>query len=460
MARKIAAEVALAGGRTFYVGGCVRDGLMGIESKDIDIEVHGIPVAALEGILDQLGDRMSMGASFGVMALRHYDIDIAMPRSEVATGRGHKDFEVFVDPYIGPERAARRRDFTVNALMRDVLTGELLDFFGGQADLAARRMRHVSDATFAEDPLRVFRAAQFAARFRFDVAEETIRLCAGMDVAALSSERVLGELEKALLKAETPSVFFDVLRRMKQMDVWFPEVRALIGVEQNPRFHPECDVWSHTMQVIDQAAALRDRAQNPLGLMLSAVCHDFGKAVATREVKGGLHAYGHEKQGLPLAQRFMARLTGEVALTRYVLNMVELHMKPNREAQDGARKKTFMKLFDDAVCPDDLLLLVRADYMGRQATPADGPELEAAYAPMAQRLERRLEDYRTLMARPYVMGRDLVAAGVKPGPRMGEALAFAHKLRLAGLSREMQLRNALGWLKTAERAEAGEGENR
>ena len=198
MARRIAEAVAGAGGRTYYVGGCVRDWLMGLENKDIDIEVHGVTVPALEAILDGLGQRTAMGASFGIMGLRHYDLDIAMPRSEKATGRGHKDFEVFVDPFIGEEKAALRRDFTMNALMQDVLTGEVLDFFGGQADIAAGRIRHVNDATFAEDPLRVFRAAQFAARFNFTVAAGTTAIGGRMAVEDLASERVMGELEKAI----------------------------------------------------------------------------------------------------------------------------------------------------------------------------------------------------------------------------------------------------------------------
>ena len=227
MARRVATAVAGAGGRTYYVGGCGRDRLLGRENKVIDIEVHGVSVQALEAILNSLGELTTMGASFGIRGLRHYDLDIAMPRSEKATGRGHKDFEVFVDPFIGEERAARRRDFTMNALMQDVLTGEILDFFGGRADIAAGRIRHVSDATFAEDPLRVFRAAQFAARFGFTVADETTAISAGMAVEALASERVMGELEKALLKAARPSIFFDVLKKMDRLSPWFEALAAL-----------------------------------------------------------------------------------------------------------------------------------------------------------------------------------------------------------------------------------------
>ena len=181
MAQRLAGEVAAAGGRAYYVGGFVRDRLMGKECKDVDVEVHGLTPVQLETILDSLGERTVMGASFGVYGLRHYDLDIAMPRSETCTGRGHKDFTIFVDPFLGTEKAAMRRDFTINALMEDVLTSEVIDHFGGQEDLRQGIIRHVNDRSFGEDPLRVLRAAQFAARFGFQVAPETVTICRSMD---------------------------------------------------------------------------------------------------------------------------------------------------------------------------------------------------------------------------------------------------------------------------------------
>ncbi|MCR5370259.1 MAG: HD domain-containing protein [Clostridium sp.] len=451
IAEKIAAAVADAGGRTFYVGGYVRDLLLGRENKDIDIEVHGIPVRTLEDILDRIGHRLMMGASFGIMGLRHYDIDIAMPRSEKAVGRGHRDFEVSVDPFIGYEKAAERRDFTMNALMRDVLTGEILDFFGGTEDLRRGLIRHVSARTFAEDPLRVFRAAQFAARFGFSVAPETTALAASMDCSALSGERIMGELEKALLKAGSPSVFFRELRKMDRLSDWFPEAEALIGVPQDPERHPEGDVWVHTMQVLDQAALLRGEASRPLWFMLAALCHDFGKAVTTTVDGERIHAYGHEKKGLPLAERFLGRITTEVRLREYVLNMTELHMEPNLKAGANARAKSFMKMFDGSVCPEDLLLLAKADALGRQ--PADpGAGFSAGdYAETEALLRNRLAEYRALMARPFLTGKDLLEAGMEPGPMMGEALAYAHKLRLAGVPKELQLTQTLGYIRAAAR---------
>ena len=448
MARRVAEAVGEAGGRCFYVGGCVRDALLGRENKDIDVEVHGVSVAALEAILDGLGERLTMGASFGIMGLRGYELDIAMPRSETATGRGHRDFAVFVDPFLGPEKAARRRDFTMNALMRDVLSGELLDFFGGREDMARGRIRHVDDGTYREDPLRVLRAAQFAARFGFTVAEETRALSAAVDLTALPGERIMGELEKALMKAEKPSVFFEELRRMGQLSVWFPELEALIGLRQNPAFHPEGDVWTHTMQVLDEAAALRGEAKEPLWLMLAALCHDLGKAVTTEEKDGVLHAYGHEEAGLPLIERFLRRLTGETRLRDYVLNLSLLHMQPTMKLRAGATVKSFMKLYDRALCPEDLLLLARADYLGRVGPGQSREALSDAWPETEDRLRALLAEYRARMNAPGVMGRDLIAAGLRPGPELGAVLDYVHKLRLAGIPKDEQLRQALGFARS------------
>ena len=460
IARRVAEAVREASGRTFYVGGYVRDRLLGRENKDIDIEVHGVPVQTLEAILDSLGERLTMGASFGVMGLRHYELDIAMPRSETATGRGHKDFAVFVDPFLGEEKAARRRDFTMNALMQDVLSGEILDFFGGREDMTQRRIRHVDDQTFAEDPLRVFRAAQFAARFGFSVAEETTALSAAMDVAALPGERVMGELEKALLKAEKPSVFFEELRKMDQLSSWFPELAALIGVPQNPMHHPEGDVWTHTMLVLDEAALLRDEASRPLWFMLAALCHDFGKAVSTEEKDGILHSYQHETEGLPLVRQFLHRLTRETELTRYVLNMTELHMEPHKKIRQNSHVKSFMKLYDRSVCPADLLLLDKADYLGRYTLEAEREALDKAYPEAGGKLRELLMVYNERMSKPFLMGRDLIAAGLEPSPEFSEALAYAHKLRLAGIPKEEQLNHALACIYKAKRGQADESKGK
>lgn len=333
MARQIAELVRDAGGHTYFVGGCVRDAILNRESKDIDLEIHGITPERLNEILRTLGEPVTMGSSFGIMGLRHYDLDVAMPRKDEKDSRGGKDFYDVVDPFVGTEKAARRRDLTMNALMQDVLTGQIVDHFDGVSDLKNGIIRHVDDVTFAEDPLRVLRAAQFAARFQFSVAGETVQLAQKLDLSDISRERIWGELEKALMKSEKPSVFFRVLREMEQLDTWFPEVKQLIGVEQNTQFHPEGDVWNHTMLVLDMAAQLRSQAAQPLEFMVSALCHDLGKITATAKTDGRIRSIGHELAGIALAETFLRRLTNESGVFKYVLNMIELHMRPNQMAE-------------------------------------------------------------------------------------------------------------------------------
>lgn len=436
-AEKIAEYVDAAGGRAFYVGGFVRDRLLGIENKDIDIEVHGISPDELYEILSRVGEPLSYGKSFGVYSLKNENIDIAMPRREHATGKGHRDFEIFVDPFIGTLNASRRRDFTINALMEDVLTGAITDHFGGRQDLADGVLRHIDAETFVEDPLRVLRAAQFAARFDFRIAEDTKALCRTIDLSALSKERVEEEVKKALLKADKPSIFFESLREMDQLDVWFPELAQLIGVEQDPEYHPEGDVWTHTMEVIDRAAAFRDRVSEPYRFMLLALTHDMGKIVTTEFVKGRIHAYEHEIKGEPLIGSFLSRLVGEKDVTDYVMNMVPLHMRPNIAAYSRPAVKSTNRMFDAASSPEDLIWFAMADrpvLVGSDAFSGD-----------SDFLFERLGTYEDIMKRPYVMGRDLIEAGFEPGEDFGEILAYAHKLRLAGIEKELALKQVIAY---------------
>lgn len=431
-AREIALKVSEAGGRAYFVGGFVRDRLSGIENKDIDMEIHGLTAQALRDILDGLGRTLEIGEAFGIFSLRGYDIDIALPRSERATGRGHRDFDVTVDPFIGTEKAAERRDFTVNSLMEDVLTGEIIDHFGGKEDLEKSVLRHVNDITFSEDPLRVLRLAQFAARFGFSVHGSTKELCRKIDLSSLSKERIEGEMKKALLKAEKPSVFFEVLREVNGLGFWFPELKQLIGIEQNPVYHPEGDVWVHTMEVIDRAAKWRDRVSSPFAFMLSAVVHDLGKAVASVEINGVIHAYGHETEGLPAVRRFLERFIGEKSVISYCLNMTELHMKPVAMLCQDSKQKSFNKMFDESVAPFDLVCLAVSD-KGRNV---DGKQ---------ELLFEKLECFNEIMSRPFVQGKDLLEAGLSPDKSFSDILAYAHKLRLAGVGKDGALKQTLAY---------------
>ena len=417
-----------AGGRAFFVGGFVRDGLLGRDNKDIDIEVHGLEADALYSILEGIGVPLSFGKSFGVYSLAGTNIDIALPRRESAVGCGHRDFEIECCPNIGTLEAARRRDFTINALMQDVLSGEIIDHFGGQSDLEKGVIRHVDVDHFAEDPLRVLRAARFAAVLGFEICETTAEICRGVDISSLSRERVEQELKRALLKSGKPSIFFESMRAMNQLDFWFPELKSLIGLEQNPKFHPEGDVWVHTMESIDRAATYRTEVSDAYSFMLLVLTHDLGKLLTQEIIDGDIHFYNHEHR-LEVAEVLLKRLVGEKAVIRYVLQMIPRHMKPNTTADVGASMKTTNRMYDEAVCADDLMYMAMSD--SRRCN--------------REFLESRLQSFKELMEKPYVRGEDLIEAGLEPDRLFSEILAHAHKLRLAGVEKESALKQTLGF---------------
>ena len=436
---ELATKIAEANGRAYYVGGYVRDKLLGINQNnvDIDIEVHGISVENLENILNTFGEVRMIGKSFGVYGVKDYHVDIALPRKETKLGEKHTDFRIDVDPYIGVEGACSRRDFTINAMMMDVLTNEIIDPCHGQDDLKNRIIRHVNDEKFKEDALRVFRGAQFAARFEFQIDPSTIELCKTIDTSYLSSERIEDELKKALLKADKPSIFFETLREMNQLNVWFPELIKLIDLPQNPVYHPEGDVWNHTMLVLDAAVQYRNLCQNPYYFMMAALCHDLGKIEATEFVKGAYHAYGHEIKGLPIATTFLSRFSKEKQLKRYVLNMMKLHMKPHVLYRNQSKYKTTNKMFDDSVDPQELIYLSNCDNMGKERGQSEAMQF----------LQARLKHYETIMQKDYVKGQDLINAGLKPDVKFNELLQHAHKLRLAEVDKDSVLKEVLKYAK-------------
>lgn len=445
---KIAEEVKRVGGETYYVGGLVRDEILGKENKDIDIEVYGVTTEQLAGILSQFGKVDTIGSSFGILNIHGYDIDVAQPRKENCTGRGHKDFEVFVDPFLSTKDACERRDFTINAIMKNVLTEEIVDHFGGQEDLKAGIIRHVSDQTFSEDPLRVLRAAQFAARFGFEIADETVELAKNADLTALPRERVYGELQKVFLKAERPSIFFDSMYEMNQTG-WFKEVYDLKKVQQESKWHPEGNVYIHTMNTIDHAARLKSQAKFPEKYMMAAVTHDLGKTTATYvDENGRIRAIGHDTEGVPLAEAFVQRLTNEVDMCKYVTNMVSLHMQTHNNFNNKAKHRSTNPMFDKSICPEDLILLTEADSSGAAIWGVENPN--QTYETTRNEREwliERLEHYRELMKQPQLTGKDLIAMGAKPGPMFSTALEEAHRLHLSGTSRgciEGQIRKMLG----------------
>lgn len=460
MAIQIAKKVKEVGGIAYFVGGYVRDSILDIPNKDIDIEIHGIKPEILKNILSELGDIQTIGNAFGIYNLKGYDLDIALPRKERCIGTGHKDFEVYVDPYIGTHAAARRRDFTINALMKNILTGEIIDEFNGLNDLKNHIIRHVDSSTFREDSLRVLRACQFAARFNFKIASETINLCKTMDLSTMPKERIAGELSKALLKAKKPSVFFNSLYECEQTK-WFKEVYALKGIKQDSEYHPEGDVYMHTMSVLDQAGGLFptgiDNPDRYLPFMLSALCHDFGK-VNTTEInsKGRLCALNHEITGIPIANDFLGRIYNNKGFIKYVDNMIKYHMKAHSCFNNRSKTKTTNLMFDKLLYPKDFILLVYADSTGHDLDNLDNRQfnmfLEKAMTESGFLTDRYL-DYGKRISESHITAEDLINIGLKPSPLFKIILDKAWNMHLKGVKKEHVLKQMVNMLTENDKAE-------
>mgnify|MGYP000481239886 FL=1 len=460
MAIQIAKKVKEVGGIAYFVGGYVRDSILDIPNKDIDIEIHGIKPEILKNILSELGDIQTIGNAFGIYNLKGYDLDIALPRKERCIGTGHKDFEVYVDPYIGTHAAARRRDFTINALMKNILTGEIVDEFNGLNDLKNHIIRHVDSSTFREDSLRVLRACQFAARFNFKIASETINLCKTMDLSTMPKERIAGELSKALLKAKKPSVFFNSLYECEQTK-WFKEVYTLKGIKQDSEYHPEGDVYMHTMSVLDQAGGLFptgiDNPDRYLPFMLSALCHDFGK-VNTTEInsKGRLCALNHEITGIPIANDFLGRIYNNKGFIKYVDNMIKYHMKAHSCFNNRSKTKTTNLMFDKLLYPKDFILLVYADSTGHDLDNLDNRQfnmfLEKAMTESGFLTDRYL-DYGKRISESHITAEDLINIGLKPSPLFKIILDKAWDMHLKGIKKEHVLKQVADILTENNKAE-------
>ena len=426
----IALRAKELGGRAMLVGGCVRDGLLGIPSADIDCEVYGLAPDALRALAAQFGDVDDSGEKYGIFALRGAGIDLAVPRTERRTGPHHGDFEVLPDPTLSFEKAASRRDFTVNAILRDALTGEIVDPFGGQADLKNHILRAVPGAGFEEDPLRVLRGAQFAARYDLTVDEATMEKMRRMPTDALSPARVMSETKKALMQSAHPEVYFDILRRAGALEVWFKELAALIGVRQNPKYHPEGDAYVHTMLVLRAAAEMREAAQKPLNLMLAALVHDLGKAATTtQDQNGNYHSCEHEIAGVPLLSAMLSRIGAGKDMLAYCENMCRLHMRTHICFYMNLGEGQTNLLFDESVCPHDLVLLAVCDARGKGGRIEKSDEEE-------QFLKERLAAYEKALSMPMPSGDMLIAQGMKAGRGMAQALKEARRLRLCGAGLE------------------------
>lgn len=433
---RLAEIVKENGGRAMLVGGCVRDELMRVEPKDWDVEVYKIAPEKLRELLREFGEVNAVGEAFTVYKVGQ-DLDVSLPRRERKTGRGHKGFVVEGDPEMSFEEASKRRDFTINAILQDVLTGEIIDCFNGREDLEKRIIRHVSDETFAEDSLRVLRAAQFAARFEFEIAKETIELCKEIDLTDLPKERIWSELEKLLLRAEKPSIGLKYFYELNIAAQLFPALVALVGVPQQKEWHPEGDVDVHTLMVTDEARKLIDDLPyaKKVTVMLGALAHDFGKPATTAFFDGKWRSHAHDEAGIEPTISFLDTL-GIFTLDGYdvrsqILQLVRYHLTPGmfykNPPGDGAFRRLARK-----VEPDLLYRVSKADSLGRNPEwlPKDQWFKAEAQDWFIERM--RDLDVEHEPPKPILMGRHLIEFGLQPSAQFKKILDTVFEKQLDG----------------------------
>lgn len=443
----------------YLVGGCVRDGLLGIPNKDFDIEAFGVDYGQLEAALRRWGRCDLVGRSFGVVKLtaRGGEVfDFSIPRRDSKVAPGHKGFAVSFDPGLTLAEAAARRDFTINALMFDPRRGEVLDFFGGQEDLRSRLLRHTS-AAFSEDPLRVLRGMQFAARFDLRTAPETAELCRRIKsgYGELAVERVREEWFKWAEKSTVPSRGLNFLVETEWVE-HFPEIHALVGTPQEPEWHPEGDVFVHTGHCLDALAALPEwRAADPetrIVLSLAVLAHDFAKPQTTHEaMKDGrlrIVSPGHEEAGGPLAAQFLQRINAPLAIGERVVPLVMNHLAHLQMLSDRSVRRLARRLTPATI--QELAVVITADQFGRPPRPRVVSESLKCLLARAADLQVQAS-----APRPIFLGRHLIEIGLRPGPEFGVILEAAFEAQLEG--KFFDLPQAWRWLAEEGAAALPEG---
>lgn len=460
----IARAVEAAGGRALLVGGSVRDEALGRAPKDFDVEVYGLDPKAIERIAETVGKVDAVGRAFGILKVslgRGMDIDLSLPRVDSKVGEGHRGFEVKVDPHMSVKDAARRRDFTFNALAKDPLNGEIFDPFGGVEDLRERTLRVTDPERFVDDPLRVYRAAQFVGRFGLRIETSSHALMESMvaSLRELPKERRKEEWEKMLLKSERPSLGLMALHSIGVIKELYPELYALRGTEQEFEWHPEGDAWIHTLMVTDSAADIvryyeLDQATKRI-VMWAALCHDFGKPSTTLFEDGRVRSKGHESAGAEPAKKFLDGLGMDKTTTDKVVKIVMDHLWPGIMYLQHAKGKTvtdgLFRRLAKRIAPStiaELTYTAEADHRGR------GPFLDPKHLDQfllpdpyvaGDWVRRRAAELgvEREVAPQILQGRDLIAFGFDPstqGLMFGECIRLAEDARDGrGMSREQVL---------------------
>jgi len=426
--QQIIDTVAQAGGTVLLVGGAVRDLLLHIPVKDLDIEVHGLALEQLETVLKQFGPVSLVGKSFGVLRLHGLDADWSVPRSDSA---GRKPTVTF-DPNLDLQGAFIRRDLTINALGINLQTFELIDPFNGAHDLHNKLLSAPDKDFFAQDPLRLFRVMQFIGRFAMQPDAQLNTICASMDISTISTERIEIEFEKLLLKSARPSLGIKWLREIARLQEIMPELYRTIGIEQNVEYHPEGDVFEHTMQAIDAAARLHyENDQEKLLVMYAVLCHDLGKITASFIKHGKIVSHGHAQEGVPLAKQLLKRITRNVDLVTGVVLLVYHHMDPLGFVQNKAGASAYKRLARKLAPHVTLRILSKVNTADQQGRNGTSHEPLTTISDITREFIANAQKAGVLegIEQPILHGRDLLDV-IAPGAELGELVKHAYEIQL------------------------------
>lgn len=426
----IVAAINKQKGRALLVGGAVRDMVMGCTVNDVDIEVYGLAEQELESILRQFGPVSLVGKAFGVLRLHGLDVDWSLPRAD---SPGRKP-TVVIDPFMSVDAAARRRDLTMNAMALDLVTDELIDPCNGMSDIKNKILRTPDARFFIQDPLRFYRVMQFIARFEMFPDDELNVLCAKMDIADVSRERIEGEFQKLFLSAQRPSLGIRWLHSIGRLHDVLPELAATVGIEQNPQWHPEGDVFEHTMQAVDAAAVIAQKYDNEfdrLVLLYAALCHDLGKVTTTRVVDGVIKSIGHEKDSKKFARTLMKRITHNADLINAVSSLVLHHMTPLQFVSNKAKLPAYKRLANKLAHNVNMLMLIDLCIADKRGRNGDGHEPLTCDFPDVVNFQKNVELAGVTVGgvEPLLKGADLLDI-VPPGPQMGKLLEQAYERQI------------------------------
>ena len=427
MLRQVVRLVRQAGGRAWLVGGSVRDLVLGRQPRDLDIEVFGLAPGTLHAVLAEQFSVQFVGKTFGIFKLQGQSVDISIPAGTLEENPSVPHLLRQADPSMPVDDALARRDFTINAMAWDPDTLEFRDPFQGQEDLHNHVLRHVS-SRFCEDPLRVLRGMQLSARFELTAAAETVTLCHTLSQEGLPSERLLAEWRTLLVEGHKPSLGLQFLQQCGWL-TFYPELAALRGCPQDPTWHPEGDVWIHTLHCLDWFAGERSgNKEDDLIVGLAILCHDFGKPATTRIQDEHIISRGHESEGTGPTKSFLERLTNQQDIINDVIPLVQCHLRPRALFDTQASDSAIRRLARQTIRIDRLVRVARADHAGRPPKPFDGFPAGDWLLTRAKALAVDRQ-----VPQPIIMGRHLLSLGVQPGPEMGHLLDECYEAQLEGV---------------------------